>query len=90
MFFEDQGLFLNDFAVSVKLDGKSVSGILDQEYIEVDFTGSTKPTFLYKLSDRPDVAHNSTLILEDGTSYLVKGPPEPDGTGMNKLILELQ
>lgn len=81
---------MTDFAVEATINGFPVMGIMDKEYIEVEFSGSTAPIFWCQSSDVVGVGHNSTFSLPDGSSYLVKGNPEPDGTGITKLILELQ
>jgi len=92
MFTEDISLFFgtSGFAQTVKINGKQINGILDKEYIESGFSGSTKPIFVCASSDLTNVSEDSTLITADNVTYKVKGPIEPDGTGVTKLILELQ
>jgi hypothetical protein len=87
---EDLSVFFDtdDFAVSVNLDGSSVDGILSLEPIESNFVQTTKPVFVYEKADKPSVTIDSTLIY-DSIAYKVKGL-EPDGTGMQMLILEIQ
>ena len=90
MFTEDLSAFLDtdDFAVTVTLDGSSVDGILSLEPIESNFVQTNKPVFTYAKSDKPSVTVGSALIY-DSIVYLVKNL-EPDGTGMQMLILEAQ
>ena len=87
---EDLSVFFDtdDFAVTVNLDGTSVDGILSLEPIESNFVQTTKPVFTYEKADKPSVTIDSTLIY-DSITYKVKSM-EPDGTGMQMLILEAQ
>lgn len=91
-FNENLDLFFetSTFGVEVLINGKSVNGILDAQYIESGFSGSTRPVFVCKTESLKNVVDGSNLILEDGTIYKVRGPVEPDGTGVTTLILELQ
>lgn len=90
MFTEDLSVFLNtdDFAVTVSLDGSSVNGILSLEPVESNFVQTNKPVFTYARADEPDATIESILIY-DSETYLVRNI-EPDGTGLQRLILELQ
>ena len=90
MFTEDLSVFMDtdDFAVTVILDGTSVDGILTLEPIESNFVQTNKPVFTYAKADKPTVTTSSTLVY-DSIVYLVRNI-EPDGTGMQILILEAQ
>lgn len=90
MFAEDLSVFMDtdDFAVTATVDGSSVEGILGNEFVLVDFIESKKPTFDCATADVVGVAHGGTVTVGSDT-YKVRGI-QPDGTGMTKLILELQ
>jgi len=90
MFTEDLSVFMDtgDFAVTVTLDGSSVDGILTLKPIESNFVQTNKPVFTYAKADSPSVTTGSTLVY-DSVTYLVRNL-EPDGTGMQMLILEMQ
>ena len=87
---EDLSVFFDtdDFAVTVNLDGSLVDGILSLEPIESNFVRTVRPVFTYEKADKPSVTIDSILIY-DSITYKVKWP-EPDGTGMQMLILEVQ
>ena len=90
MFDEDLSAFLDtdDFAVTVSLDGSLVNGILSLEPIESNFVQTNKPVFTYAKADAPNAAIESMLVYES-ILYFVRGI-EPDGTGLQRLILETQ
>ena len=90
MFVEDLSVFTDtdDFAVTAIVDGSSVDGILGNEFVLVDFVESRKPVFDCATAEIVGVAHGDTVTVGGGT-YKVRGI-QPDGTGMTKLILELQ
>lgn len=90
MFDEDLSAFMDtdDFAVTVTLDGSSVDGILSLEPVESNFVSTNKPVFVYAKADKPSAGYGSSLVY-DSITYLVKDM-QPDGTGMQMLILEAQ
>lgn len=90
MFAEDLSVFMDtdDFAVTVTLDGSSVNGILTFEPVETNFVQTNAPVFTYPKADKPSVTTGSTLVYNSVT-YLVRNL-EPDGTGLQMLILEMQ
>lgn len=89
MFAEDLSVFFDtdDFAVTATLDGTSINGIFDNEFIEQNFVQTSAPVFTYRAADKA-ASIDSVLVCESVT-YKVKGI-EPDGTGLTKLILEKQ
>ena len=90
MFTEDLTDFIDvdDFAVAAVVDGSAVNGILSNEFVMVDFVESQKPVFDCPSADIVGVAHGDTVTIGIDT-YKVRGI-QPDGTGMTRLILELQ
>ncbi len=90
MFDEDLSLFfcVDDFAIAANLDGITVNGILKEDFIEVNFVQTKANVFIYNKADRPQVGIDSILISGLDT-YRVKGM-QPDGTGLNRLVLERQ
>lgn len=89
---------LADFGVVVALKRsgklrKSVKGIFDSAYTEIDVSGSvgftsTTPRFVCRSCDIVG-AEDADSVTVDGTIYLIR-VVQPDGTGMTELILEKQ
>lgn len=77
-----------EHATEVQLDGQTVSGILDRGYSDVSGMATTRPTFTMAAADAPYVDEGSTLVV--GTDVYSVRTPEPDGTGLVMLPLELQ
>lgn len=71
------------------INSAAVDGILTNEFVTVDYVESRKPVFICKMADVSGVAHGDDVIAADSTAYKVRGI-QPDGTGLVKLILELQ
>ena len=90
MMNEDLDVFLDEdeFAVTAEIIGLDVVGIMSEEYVMVNFVESKKPVFDCKESDVYGVTHGSSVVI-DSSVYQVVGI-QPDGTGMTRLILELQ
>jgi len=73
------------FGVDATVDGISVEGIFDAEYVESLEVEETAPAFTCKTSDVTSAAHGDAVVV-NATNYTIAGV-EPDGTGMTKLIL---
>lgn len=94
----DRQIFMADFGVSAQIrpvngQKKTVMGIFDNDYIEVDTGGNVgfamlQPRFLCKTADVSTVTEDATINIANVT-YKVK-VVKPDGTGMTELILEKQ
>ena len=89
MFDEDLSVFFDDddFAVEVNIDGTNVIGIFEEQYIEVNYIQTKKPTFTFVSAD--SLVTPDSLVVNGLEVYRVKGI-EPDGTGITRLILEKQ
>lgn len=74
---------------TMTINSSAVDGIFTNEFVTVDFVESKKPTFNCKSSAVAGIAHGANVVAADSTTYKVRGI-QPDGTGMVKLILELQ
>jgi hypothetical protein len=93
---EDLSVFFNaqEHGTTVQIDGQNVVGILERGYGDVSGIATTRPAFTCPLSAVPYVEAGSTLIappddaVPEVTVYEVR-QPEPDGTGMVTLPLEL-
>jgi hypothetical protein len=95
---QDRAVMLADWGVAATLKwangmGKSVKGIFDSAYTEVDMSGtvgftSTTPRFVCRSCDMTGAEDADSLTLS-GTVYLIR-VVQPDGTGMTELILEKQ
>lgn len=89
MFTENLAPFFSDFAASsATLDGASVRGIFDNQYVDVLGLASRQPMFTLPTADAAAATQASVLIVE-GVTYRVRSI-EPDGTGVTVLMLERQ
>lgn len=91
----DRAIFLsaNDFGVTATIGGSSVTGIFDNDFVEVDAGGGVpfavqQARFLARTADVSAVAEGTTATIS-GTSYKV-AVRQDDGTGMTTLVLEKQ
>mgnify|MGYP001403029669 CR=1 FL=1 len=88
MFTENLAPFFSDFASAATLDGASVSGIFDNQYIDTLGIASRQPMFTLPTADAAAATTSSVLVVE-GVTYRVRSI-EPDGTGVTMLMLERQ
>jgi hypothetical protein len=86
---EDFTAFFNsaEHGTEATYGAASVIGIFENQYVEVNGVGSTKPTFLCSESDVSGIANGSTITI-NAVAYTVAGPPQEDGTGLTLLILQ--
>lgn len=86
----DRMIFLDtdDFAVTATIDGSSVDGIFDHEFVEAAGFSGERPVFLCRTSDVSGVSEGVTVTV-NSTSYTLR-VIESDGTGFSRLILEEQ
>lgn len=84
------GLRGSSFAVTATIDGNSVTGIFDHEFVTIEDglaqVEAEKPVFTCATSDVSAIDHGDTCTV-NGTNYLVVSN-QPDGTGVSKLLLE--
>lgn len=73
---------------TMTINSSAVGGIFTNEFVTVDYVESRKPVFICKSADVIGVSHGSDAVT-DNEVYKVRGI-QPDGTGITKLILELQ
>lgn len=92
---DDRAIFLstNDFGVSATIGAATVSGIFDNDFVEVDTGGGVpfamqQPRFLVRTADVSAVAEGTALTIS-AVSYKV-AVRQDDGTGMTTLVLEKQ
>jgi hypothetical protein len=74
------------------LDGVPVVGTFDAPFADLSGIASRDPQFTLAHSAAPSVARNSVLVIAAGPgagTWRVR-TPEPDGTGLVVLPLELQ
>jgi hypothetical protein len=100
-FTEDFSPFfdLDGFAVEAKYtptgkEQKIIKVIFDQEYVEAITDGMVpvgiqQATCLCKGVDVADAAEGEPVVI-NSTNYKIVGPPQPDGTGLVRLMLENQ
>lgn len=81
----------NDFAEACTVGVVSGTGIFNTEYLAAQAgdlgQGSADASLLVSAAAFPAAAKGQSVIVR-GTSYVVYGPPEPDGTGL--LVLRLK
>lgn len=89
-FTEDLTPFFSvaEFASSATLDGVSVAGIFDNQYIDALGVATRQPMFTLPTADAAAATTSSELVVE-GVPYRVRSV-EPDGTGVTVLMLERQ
>lgn len=88
MFAESLAPFFSDFATVATLDGASVRGIFDSQYVDPLGIASRQPMFTLPTSAAASATQASVLVVE-GVTYRVR-TIEPDGTGVTVLMLERQ
>lgn len=86
---EDLSAFVDtsEHGTAAQLDGVAVAGIFDNPAADVSGMGVTRPTFTLPAASAPYVEAGSTLLI--GTDVYRVKTPEPDGTGLVVLPLEL-
>ena len=71
------------------IEGVSVTGIFDKEYLELLETAGSVPVFICSAQDlaaiTPTVARGTTVTI-NATAYTIKNF-EPENTGITKLVL---
>lgn len=85
---DDRAVFFDtdDFGTAATVDGSSVDGIFDHEYVEAAGIAGERPVFLCRTSDISAVALDVTVVV-NSTNYTLR-VIESDGTGLSRLILE--
>jgi hypothetical protein len=91
----DRAIFvgINDFGTSATYKAGTISGIFDNDFVEVDAGGGVpfamqQPRFLCRTADVTTAVEDDTLVIATVT-YKIK-VRQDDGTGMTNLILERQ
>ncbi len=83
---EDFSVFFDDLdTVDATIGAGTVTGYLDDEYVEVDNMTGVMPVFTCATDDVLSVGQDDSVVAS-GTNYAVI-TNEPDGTGISKLIL---
>lgn len=74
----------------VVIDGASrVPAMFDARFVDALGIESAGPVVRISALDAVHVTHGSTVDMDDGTRYLVRGM-QPDGAGVTALVLEKQ
>lgn len=87
---EDLTAFIDtdEFAVEAVWNAATVKVIFDAPYSQnLDIAGSN-PSILVKVADMQSATVGDEVVI-DGTTYLIAEPPEPDGTGLMRVQLEV-
>jgi hypothetical protein len=92
---DDRAIFISadDFGVTATYKAGTISGIFDNDFIEVDAGGGIpfamqQPRFLCRTADVTTAVEDDTLVIS-AVTYKIK-VRQDDGTGMTNLILEKQ
>ena len=86
---DDADSFLSDFAESVDIGGKDVTGIFDADGIIIDDIGTTQPVFECRTTDIEDWPRG-TILTRDSVIYAIRYIPPDDQTGFTVIQLERQ
>lgn len=88
MFVEDLTKFFDadDFAEVATFAGASVSGIFDNQFVDVHGVESYKPVFVLPEADVSSIAHGDTITIRS-VVFKVVGI-QADGTGLTTLVLD--
>lgn len=78
---------LSAFAREATVGGRTVNGIFDRPYKEETGISGFVPVLYCKSSDVATVAEGTAVVI-DGVSYEVV-VPQPDGSGVTALVLEV-
>lgn len=86
----DRLSLLQNLGEQVSVGGSPVYGILENQFVPIDFGGqeieSNYPVLTIRTSDASGVSHG-TAVVANGVNYTVRSI-QPDGTGMTELVLE--
>ena len=88
---KDRLELLSDFGVKADLGGRSITGILDDEWIEVGGIESQVPIFTARRSDTNSASRGDTIHINtefDGTVKYTVAEIRDDGQGMVNIILQ--
>ena len=87
---EDLAAFFSadEHATQARLDGRTVTGIFEHGYLDIDGISTYTAMYTLAASSAPDVVRGSVLVIGSET-FRVRGP-QPDGTGIVVLPLEAQ
>ena len=90
MYVEDFALYFASWpAVDATLDGQALRVVFDRDYVQAfEGIGSTGPMATAP-SASVAAATTSSILVVAGNSYRVRSI-QPDGTGISRLLLELQ
>ena len=87
-FAEDLPAFFADFGDFATIGAAQVKGIFDADYLEAFNTVSgAAPSFLCASADVAAMARGDQITL-NGITYTVQKPPQADGLGLTRLLLQ--
>ena len=85
---------LKRLGVVVQLKGQyggfvgTLDGVFDYEYVELAGSETRAPVFTCATQDLPTDSHDYILDIPDQASDYKVITPQPDGTGITRLLLE--
>lgn len=84
----DRLALLDDFGVSSRVGSKTLTGIFDNQFYDVDFGGmdveSNQPMFTCRSADLPTIVLGTTTCTIESVAYVIVSS-EPDNTGISVL-----
>ena len=86
-FVEDLSEFFDtdEHASAATYSGSTIKGIFKDEYVMVRGVESSVPVYVCAESDVPSVSNSSQIIINGVTYSVIE--PQPDGTGLIRLVL---
>ena len=81
----DEFFDVNDFGITITIDGSSVIAIFDHEYVEVNGVDSRRPVIQFEAAAKSDAAQGMPVVA-NSVNYVIE-VIEPDGQGLTSAIL---
>lgn len=82
----DRLAILNDFGIEAKIGGKSIIGILDNQYEDANGMAVQVPVFTVRMIDIANVSRRDVIYIEN-VKYTVE-EIQDDGQGIAHVILQ--
>ena len=82
----DRLAILNDFGVNAEINGRTIIGILDNQYEDANGMSVQTPVFTVRMLDINDVSRGDKIYIEK-TNYTI-AEVQDDGQGIGHVILQ--
>jgi len=81
----DEFFDVDDFGITIAIDGSSVTAIFDHEYVEVNGGDSRRPVIQFEAAAKSDAAQGDAVVV-NSINYVIE-VIQPDGQGLISAIL---